>query len=76
LFMGIKEFTDVTRYFHCDAGDIFGSRFAVFIKRYGLLNSGNSGKGGCERINLQPQDFFDKLPSNPWPEQNAHNHRV
>ena len=74
--MGIKKFTDVTRNLHCDVGDIFGSRFAILVKRYGLFNSGDSGKGGCERINLQPQDFFDKLASNPWPEQNAHNHGI
>jgi hypothetical protein len=53
LFVGIKEFTDVTRYFHCDVGDILGSGFAILIKRYGLLNSSNSGKGCGERINLQ-----------------------
>ena len=57
LFMGIKEFTDVTRNLHCDVGDIFGSRFEVFIKRYGLLNSTNGSKGGCERINLQPLEL-------------------
>jgi hypothetical protein len=52
LFVGIKKFTDVTRNLHCDVGDIFGSRFAVLIKRYGLLNSGDSGKGCGERINF------------------------
>jgi len=76
LFVGIKKFTDVTRNFHCDASDIFGSRFAVFVKRYGLLDSGNSGKGCCERINLQPQNRFYELASNPWPKQNTHNHRI
>jgi len=50
--VGIKEFTDVTRNLHCDVGDIFGSCFEVFIKRYGLLDCTNGGKGGCERINL------------------------
>jgi hypothetical protein len=50
--MGIKKFTDVTRNFHCDASNIFGSRFCILIKRYGLLDSGNSGKGSGERINL------------------------
>jgi len=74
--VGIKKFTDVTRNLHCDAGDIFGSRFAILVKRYGLLDSGNSGKGSGERINLQPQNGFYKLASNPWPKQNAHNHRV
>jgi hypothetical protein len=53
--VGIKEFTDVTRYFHCDAGDILGSRFAILVKRYGLLNCANGSKGNGERINLQPQ---------------------
>jgi hypothetical protein len=57
LFVGIKEFTDVTRNLHCDAGDIFGSRFEVFIKRYGLLDSTNGGKGCGERINLQPLEL-------------------
>jgi hypothetical protein len=54
LFVGIKKFTDVTRNLHCDVGDIFGSRFTVLVKRYRLFDSGNSGKGGCERINFLP----------------------
>jgi hypothetical protein len=52
LFVGIKKFTDVTRNLHCDGRDIFGSRFTVLVKRYGLLDGGNSGKGCGERINL------------------------
>jgi hypothetical protein len=55
LFVGIKKFTYVTRNFHCDVGDILGSRFEVFVKRYGLLDCTNGGKGGGKRINLQPQ---------------------
>jgi hypothetical protein len=74
--VGIKKFTDVTRNFHCDVGDIFGSRFAILVKRYGLLDSGNSGKGSGERINLQPQNFFNKLASHARPKQDAHNHRI
>jgi hypothetical protein len=74
--VGIKKFTDVTRNLHCDVGDIFGSRFAIFVKRYGLFDSGNSGKGSGERINLKPQDFFDQLASHARPEQDAHNHRI
>ena len=76
LFVGIEKFTDVTRNLHCDVGDIFGSRFAILVKRYGLLDSGNSGKGSGERINLKPQDFFDQLASHARPEQDAHNHRI
>jgi hypothetical protein len=41
-----------------------------------LLNSGNGGKGGGERINLQPQNRFYKLASHARPKQNAHNHRI
>jgi hypothetical protein len=52
LFVGIKKFTDVTRNLHCDVGDIFGSGFAVLVKRYGLLNSTDGGKGSGERINF------------------------
>jgi len=58
FFVGIKKFNDLTRYFHCDRGDIFGSRFAILVKRYRLLDSGNSGKGSGKRINLQPQGLF------------------
>ena len=57
LFVGIEKFTDVTRNLHCDVGDIFGSGFAILIKRYGLLNSRDSGKGCGERINLQPLEL-------------------
>jgi hypothetical protein len=74
--VGIKKFTDVTRYFHCDVGDIFGSRFAILVKRYGLLDSSNSGEGSGERINLKPQNFFDQLTRHARPKQNAHNHRI
>jgi hypothetical protein len=52
LFVGIEKFTDVTRNLHCDVSDIFRSGFAVLVKRYGLLNSGDSGKGCGERINF------------------------
>ena len=76
LFMGIKKFTDVTRNLHCDVADIFGSRFAILVKRYGLFNGTNSGKGCGERINLKPQDFFNKLTSHARPKQDAHNHRI
>lgn len=76
LFVGIKKFTDVARNFHCDVGDIFGSRFAILVKRYGLLDSGNSGKGSGERINLKPQNLFYELASHARPKQNAHNHRI
>jgi hypothetical protein len=55
--MGIKKFTDVTRNLHCDVGDIFGSRFEIFVKRYGLLDSTNGGKGCGKRINLQPLEL-------------------
>jgi hypothetical protein len=71
LFVGVKKFTDVTRNLHCDVGDIFGSRFTVFVKRYGLFNGTNSGKGGCERINLQPQYLLNKLPSKAWAKQHG-----
>ena len=52
LFVGIEKFTDVTRNLHCDVGDIFRSGFAVLVKRYGLFNCTNGGKGCGERINF------------------------
>jgi len=71
LFMGIKEFTDVTRNLHCDGGDILSDRLCILVKRHTLLDRSNGGKGKCERINLQPQKFLDKLTGNARAKQNT-----
>jgi hypothetical protein len=44
-----------------------------------LLDGGNAGVGGkedAERINLQPQDFFDQLPGKAWAKQHSSNNDV
>jgi hypothetical protein len=39
-------------------------------------NASVGGKEDAERINLQPQDFFDQLAGNAWPKQDGNNNDV
>jgi hypothetical protein len=41
-----------------------------------LLNKSCGKQTNADRINLQPQYFFDQLTSKAWPQQHSRNHHI
>jgi hypothetical protein len=41
-----------------------------------LLNKPSRKKTDADRVNLQPQYFFDQLTSKAWTEQHSRNHHI